>query len=224
MKFTSPVYSAVSGSIAGITYSTNGGLIARARATPTNPNTLAQQNARSALDGAATAWGLLTSAQQSDWNDLAANTTFFDKLGNSFTPSGYMVFCRWASIRSLVGESDAQPATVAAGGTGEAPTAIAATDPTITSEITVTIGNTASQDGNVLVQISSPLSAGQNSLRRPLSFEAEADVSQDDASVVVTPTTTLVSGSRYVFRARLCYDDGRVSAAYEQIVTVTTSV
>jgi hypothetical protein len=104
MKFTSPVYSAVSGSIAGITYSHNrGGMYARARAIPVNPNTDPQVSARDAMKNGVVAWGTLTLAQRSAWEDYAANVPMLDRLGNSRPLTGQQQFLRTYLARSAAG-------------------------------------------------------------------------------------------------------------------------
>lgn len=89
MKFTSPVYSAASGSIAGITYSRNrGGLYTRARAVPTDPTTIRQQIVRTNFGTIAQAWPGLTGAQRAGWDLYGENVPVTDPLGASIQLSG----------------------------------------------------------------------------------------------------------------------------------------
>lgn len=104
MKFTSPVYSAVSGSLAGITYSHNrGGMYARARAIPTNPNTDPQIAARDAMRNGVIAWGGLTQSVRDAWEDYAANVPMLDRLGASRPLSGQQQYLRSYLSRSAAG-------------------------------------------------------------------------------------------------------------------------
>jgi len=105
MKFTSPVISAASGSIAGITYSRNrGGNYQRARAVPTNPNTPRQQGVREALGSLSNSWNnTLTGAQRDAWNLYAANTPVIDPLGQSIKLSGFNMFVRTNTVTALAG-------------------------------------------------------------------------------------------------------------------------
>lgn len=104
MKFTSPVYSAVSGSIAGITYAHNrGGMYARARALPTNPNTDPQVSARDAMRNGVIAWGASTPTVRASWEDYAANVPMLDKLGESRPLTGQQQFLRTYLSRSGAG-------------------------------------------------------------------------------------------------------------------------
>ena len=223
MKFLSSIFSSVSGSIGGTTYWNNAGLNARSRISPINPNTLAQQNVRANLSTAAFEWGELTDAQRTAWDDYAALTPLTNKLGQSFNPSGFMMWVRWCSSRLLVGESITQPSPLATSGLGAPPTAIIVEDPSMAATITVTIAGGAADDGNCFAQISGVLSSGINSVRRPLTFDSEVDVASAATTAVITPVFTPVIGNRRVVRTRLVYDDGRVSAIFEQIVTVIAS-
>jgi hypothetical protein len=104
MKFNSPVYSAVSGSVAGLTYSHNrGGMYVRARAVPTNPNTDPQRAARDAMANAVVAWSALTDVQRSTWEDYAANVPMLDRLGNSRPLTGQQQFIRTFTARAAAG-------------------------------------------------------------------------------------------------------------------------
>lgn len=96
MKFTSPVFSAVSGSIGGTTFAHNrGGMYTRARAVPTNPNSIRQQNVRSAFNAAIEAWSAsLSPAQRAAWNNYAANVPVTNKLGQTVNLSGQNMFVR----------------------------------------------------------------------------------------------------------------------------------
>lgn len=83
MKFKSPVYSQASGSIAGITYSHNrGGMYARARTTPTNPNSDAQQLVKAAMASVSSAWvQTLDQGERDAWDVYAAQVPIPDSLG-----------------------------------------------------------------------------------------------------------------------------------------------
>lgn len=105
MKFTSPVYSAASGSIAGLTYSHNrGGMYTRARAVPTNPNSPSQQAARNAFSDLATSWReTLNDGQRDGWETYAANTPLTDALGSELILTGQQMYCRCNAPRLRAG-------------------------------------------------------------------------------------------------------------------------
>lgn len=96
MKFSSPIISAGSGSLAGITASRNrGGNYFRARAIPTNPNSQQQQTVRSNMADMVAYWTTtLTQAQRDAWATYAANVPVIDKLGAPIFLTGQNMFVR----------------------------------------------------------------------------------------------------------------------------------
>lgn len=96
MKFKSPVYSMVSGSIAGLTYAHNrGGMYARARANPTNPNTSFQVSVRDAVMQGTDRWtNTLTAPNRESWANYAANTPILDRFGDPRNLTGQQMFLR----------------------------------------------------------------------------------------------------------------------------------
>lgn len=114
MKFYSQVYSSVSGSVGGLTYAHNqGGMYARARAIPTNPNSTQQQSLRNAMGNLTTAWNqTLTSAQRLAWSVFATNVPLLDKLGQSRTISALAWYVKANSIRLQSGLSRIDTAPV----------------------------------------------------------------------------------------------------------------
>lgn len=101
MKFYSQVYSSVSGSVGGLTYAHNqGGMYARGRAIPTNPNSVQQQALRNAMGILTTAWNqTLTVAQRLAWSVFATNVPLLDRLGQSRTISALAWYIKANSIR-----------------------------------------------------------------------------------------------------------------------------
>ena len=83
MKFTPGIaIGAASGSIGGTTFSRNRyGAYTRTRAIPVNPNTLAQQNARSRLSTYSANWQTLTASQQLAWKSWANQNPITNTLG-----------------------------------------------------------------------------------------------------------------------------------------------
>lgn len=83
----------LSGSVAGQTYSHNkGGRYVRARSTPTNGNTVAQQAVRIALAYWARQWSAATEAVRQAWSDFAAANPVTDSFGAQITLSGESMF------------------------------------------------------------------------------------------------------------------------------------
>jgi hypothetical protein len=113
MKFRSQVYTAVSGSVGGLTYAHNrGGMYTRGRATPTNPNSAAQMVARATFANLATAWGaVLTQADRDGWSLYATNTPLTDAFGEPLTLSGQQMYnrCNSPRVRSGADRVDTPP-------------------------------------------------------------------------------------------------------------------
>ena len=63
-----------------------------ARVQRTQPRSSTQQNARAQTGQIAGLWRNLTHAQRQGWNALASSITRQDRLGQSYTPSGYALF------------------------------------------------------------------------------------------------------------------------------------
>lgn len=105
MIFKSPLLSQASGSLAGNVFSHNqGGMYMRARATPTNPNTEAQQAVRDGLRNAVFAWSnVLTQAQRDVWDTYAFNTPTFNRLGEATHKTGQQMFVRGYVSRAQAG-------------------------------------------------------------------------------------------------------------------------
>jgi len=84
-----------SGKIGGHVVSKNrGGAYIRTKVTPTNPNTVAQQNVRAMLSGLSTAWAGLTEAQRSSWNGAVADYASTNVFGDLKNPSGFNLFVK----------------------------------------------------------------------------------------------------------------------------------
>lgn len=90
MKFKSEAFTAVSGSIGGVTYSHNrGGMYRRARAVPVNVQSPQQTIVRSALTTLVDRWTeTLTPAQRASWDLYADNVTVTNPLGDQIKISG----------------------------------------------------------------------------------------------------------------------------------------
>lgn len=96
MKFKSQVFTQVSGSIGGITYSHNrGGLYTRARAIPTDPATARQTVLRNAMANLSARWrDVVTVAQRTEWNEYAEATPLLDPLGEPRNVGGLGMYIR----------------------------------------------------------------------------------------------------------------------------------
>lgn len=104
-KFTPGVgFGQASGSVAGTTYSHNRfGAYIRNRAIPVNPNTSSQGDVRTRFSTVASAWRSLTGSQQNAWKSAAEGVTFFDSLGQSYSPSGFGLYTSINNYRLQLG-------------------------------------------------------------------------------------------------------------------------
>lgn len=94
MIFTpGPTIAAASGSLGGTVYSHNRyGAYTRTRAIPTNPSTLAQQNARGRFATQSAAWQSLTAAKQLAWKAWASANPITNALGAQQELTGHAAF------------------------------------------------------------------------------------------------------------------------------------
>lgn len=91
------------------------GAYARTKVTPVNPQTTAQQNARSRLATQSQAWRGLTQAQRDSWIAAAPNFPITDIFGNQKILSGQALFVKLNTNLSLInfGPLTAAPMPVA---------------------------------------------------------------------------------------------------------------
>lgn len=88
-----PTVAAISGSIGGTVYSRNkGGAYIRNRSIPVDPNTNAQQNARSIMATQSAAYSDLTAAQRAAWENWAIQNKVTNALGNQIQLSGHQAY------------------------------------------------------------------------------------------------------------------------------------
>ena len=227
MKFTSPVYSGVSGSIAGLVYSHNaGGLYTRARSIPTNPGSAQQTAVRNALSGLASAWAnTLTTAQRAAWAVYAANVPLIGPLGNARKVSGIAQFIRSNTPRLQAGltEVDDGPTDY---------TLAAFVNPTITvtaasPEFSIVFDNTdtwaTATGGAMLVYASRPQSPGINYFKGPYQLAgkiAGATVAPTSPQTLTSPFV-LTAGQQVFFRVEVTNADGRLSSPFRAAGTAT---
>jgi hypothetical protein len=82
-----------SGSYAGVTSSRNRfGQYLRTRAIPVQPRTPKQTTIRSLFTAGSSDWRGLSDVQRTAWNDYAAQISYSDRLGSSYSPTGAALF------------------------------------------------------------------------------------------------------------------------------------
>lgn len=231
MKFKSPVYSSVSGSIAGLTYAHNrGGLYSRARAVPTNPNSASQQSARNALATLATRWrDTLTTGQRAGWTTYAENTPLTDSLGDPLTLTGQQMYlrCNAPRLRASLAVVDAYPVVF-----GQADLSLLSVDFN-DPDVEITYVNTddwADDDGALLIQSSRILSPTINFHASPYRFNLKVD-----GNTAVPPSSpasfiqnafgmsfTDFPDQRVFFRVRATNPDARLSPVQTLVLDLTS--
>lgn len=168
MKFTSPVYSAASGSIAGVTYSRNkGGNYTRAKGIPSNPNSADQLIVRDNLTVSSQAWSGLTQLQRDEWNALAPTVSWTNVLGNSIQLSGINLFNQVNSLRLLAGMALLESAPTDA---VRADVPLVDAVETSAGSINLTTTNSYAATDKLLAFISRPTNPGRSSAAQPKRF------------------------------------------------------
>jgi len=217
MIFASPVYSKVSGSIAGLTYSHNkGGMYVRARSMPTDPQSALQVAMRTAMATLSAYWNdTLTSTHRNAWNAYGANVAMTNKLGETIYLSGLQQFIRTNSVRLQAGLSILAPAPTTFNlGTFTAPTIDEANDnPEIDVAFTNTDAWAAGVGGYLFAWGGRPQNPGVNFFKGPFRFMGSV------AGAAVAPSSPETFTSQYVLeegqkvwvQCRIMQIDGRLS-------------
>lgn len=88
-----------SGKVGGHVFSKNrGGAYMRTKVTPSNPNTVAQQNVRAVLSSLSQSWSGLTDAQRLAWQGAVNDWSSTDIFGDIKNPSGVNLYVRLNSV------------------------------------------------------------------------------------------------------------------------------
>ena len=101
---TTAIIDAISGKIQGSVFARNkGGAYVRGRGVVTNPRTPEQMRVRSIFGTVSGSWRNLSQVQIADWDLLANETTYQNRLGDSRTYSGKALFQKVNQNRLLLG-------------------------------------------------------------------------------------------------------------------------
>lgn len=226
MKFTSTVFAATSGSIAGMTFSRNrGGQYTRRRAIPSNPNSEAQGIARTNLAAAVSFWtNELDPEQRAGWNTYAQATPRLDPLGQQILLSGQQMFVRSATVRLASGLEIIENAPIDSG-LGNTPvwddTPDVLSGTQMIQGATVTVAG-AGAAGTLAVYMSRPVTASRTAAHETRRWAFVETPPVDGVFTVSGPTPFPVSTGQNV-RVTAIYlsEDGRISAESFRDVTVT---
>lgn len=218
------VFTNISGSIGGVTGSHNkGGQYLRARTTPVNPNTAAQQEARSRLTCAVDQWSNLTQAQRNAWNDFATLQTWTNRQGDPIQLSGQN---HYVGMNSALQSAGLALVTVPpAPNTRPEALIIPSMLPDIgTENVGAFVGGVFGANDRYTFAVSAPLPPGISVFQGPYRIgataagNAEAAVmsAQVYAAIVqITPSPSV--GQRFAIRARAILATGQYSAFSERI-------
>ncbi len=88
-----------SGKVGGHVFSKNrGGAYMRTKVTPSNPNTVAQQNVRAVLSSLSQSWSSLSDAERLAWQGAVTDWSSTDIFGDIKNPSGINLYVRLNSV------------------------------------------------------------------------------------------------------------------------------
>ena len=217
MKFTSPVYSAVSGSIDGLTYSRNRfGMYVRGRATPVQPNTDRQQTMRAAMRVLANLWSeTLTEVQRNEWRLYASNVAMTDKLGQQIFLTGQQHFIR-SNLPAIQNEVD-----IVSDGPGifdlgqfTLPTFTAGASTGISLAFDNTDDWVNEDDAYMFVRVGRPVAASRAFFKGPFRLSGKivgSKTSVPTSPAAITSEYTLTAGSNIWISINVLRADGRLS-------------
>lgn len=101
-----PILGELTGSVAGSTFArSGGGSYVKARASPTNGNTTAQQRARSGLGRASAQWAGLSQTNKDLWADAARQTNAAQPQGVDTNLTAHQCYCAYNAARIGFGGS-----------------------------------------------------------------------------------------------------------------------
>lgn len=141
---TGALVAEIRGKEGGMVFSRNkGGAYVKVKVTPTNPQTIYQQNQRGQLGAISQAWRALTQAQRDAWGVFAAGAPVTNIFGDQTFLSGFGAFCKTNRNLRLLGIATlTSPVAIAAFGSFTT-LSIASAAGAVTAAWTIT-GNAAS--------------------------------------------------------------------------------
>ena len=229
MKFKSPIFTQTSGSIGGTTFSHNkGGMYTRSRTIPTNPQTALQTERRAALGFATQDWAnFMTPAERESWEVYAANVPVTNKLGDSINLSGQQMYIRTAVFETLNPANPnfpffTAPALFNTGELGD----FEITEASIAADLELTF-NSPDWDVNaagwLYVFVGLPQGPSKTFFNGPYryAFGAIGANTQAYATTFTALPYTYVAGQYINVRARVVYDDGRLTQWLKKRILVT---
>jgi len=187
--------SAISGSVAGTTFSRNrGGAYMRNRSKPTVSTTTAAQNAKARLALFSQSWQGLTEAQRTSWKRWAGQNPVTDVLGDQRVLSGHQAYIGLNTRLHLIGQSAISAPPIVAPPDGLLTVSVAVDIGTGDTEVTYTTTPLGAGDALFLsgtLQDSAGVSYVKNQLRffhvSSAAAASPEDIETDLTSVFGTP-------------------------------------
>lgn len=219
MIFTSIILASSSGSLGGLVFSRNkGGPYIRAKGTPINPNTPAQQAVRSILSQLTSLWvDTVTAGQRVAWADYAANVPLLNPLGSARNVSAMNMYVRTnvPLLQAGFARQDDAP-TIFDLGDYTAPAAQGFEASQVLSvAFTDTDDWVGEDDAALLIYASRQQNPTINFFKGPYQFlgSVEGDLALPPTSPQTFPVIFPITADNNVFvRAQVVRADGRLSA------------
>lgn len=222
------IFTAISGSVGGVTGSHNrGGQYLRARTVPTDPSSPRQDVMRAAVSTLTSRWrDTLTDGQRQAWSNYAANTPLLSPLGDSRDVGGLPMYVRGNAVRLQIGE-----AVIDTAPTSGLPSLTPPTNVTATAATRVLTGDLAADawtgeaDSFLVAYLSRGLSQSINFWKGPYRLSQSAE---GNATPIVNfnlswaaswPSSVIVAGQKVALKFRVVDAQGRLSAPVRQFVT-----
>jgi hypothetical protein len=234
VKFKSPIFSNVSGSIGGATYAHNrGGMYVRNRTTPVNTMTPRRTAAKGDFADAVNAWSnTLDDAERESWRNYASNTPMTDQFGDVKVLSGQQMFIRSAMSAIATGASFTAlaPATP---GLGVSVTGITEFEIAVGGAEFSIAGNLSGPHngaGVAIIFIGNAVSPGVQYFRGPYQFAVTIAISDTDdtfADVALSypplgvSSFTPLEDQVVPVRARVLGANGRLSESFHTLAVTT---
>lgn len=220
MKFKSQVFTQVSGSVGGLTYSRNrGGMYTRARAMPVDPGSYFQIWVRNQMAILTSRWAeTLTDAQRAAWETYAENVLLPDTFGDPRNVGGLAHYVRSNLARRQAGEPRQDTAPIIFDlGSYTAVTDVEFVPSTTKCEFTITPADdwANEDDAAMILFCSRPQNPGVNFFKGPYRFAAgiQGDsVTPPSASQSLTAPFPFSVGQRVFGRVQVSRADGRYSS------------
>lgn len=213
MKGLSQLFTVMSGSIGGVTFTRNSfaSIVARARVAPVNPSSAAQTDIRTAFSFATQRWESMDQSERDGWEDYADSLVWEGPTGTYKVP-GRLVWLANASFLQYFNNTglavipviDAPPAV-----TGFAKfDLINSADPAVPGTgFDINLQQNSGDDMAVLVQISLGFNPTRRRYKGPWADAQTAYVSLPTGPTLNYPITGLVAGQAYFFRVRGVTED-----------------